>query len=134
MILIDPYISVGGTDVSTLCKAVELTGSAVVQDNTTFGSGWETKEAGLKGGSVRLSFKQGYGTSTAWDAINLTDLGATVTVILKPGAGAKATTNPEWTFSAVVETLQFVAGAVGDVITNDVTWPVTGAIVEDVTP
>lgn len=132
MILIDPSISVGAVDVSTLVKAVELTGSAVVQDNTTFGSGWETKEAGLKGGSVRLSFKQGYGTSTAWAAVNLGDLGATVAVVIKPTDAATSASNPQWTFDAVVETLQFVAGAVGDVVTNDVTWPVTGAIAEAV--
>lgn len=130
MILIDPIITIDTVDVSTLCKAVELTGTATVQDNTTFGSGWETKEAGLKGGSVRLSFKQGYGTSTAWAATGLAKLGDTVTITLQPKSGTTSTTAPEWTFDAVVESLQFVAGAVGDVITNDVTWPVTGAITE----
>ena len=132
MILIDPSITVASVSVSTLCKAIEITGSAVVQDNTTFGSGWETKEAGLKGGSVRLSFKQGYGTSTAWAALGLAKLGTTVTVVVKPAAGSTSASNPQWTFDAVVETLQFVSGAVGDVITNDVTWPITGAIVEAV--
>jgi hypothetical protein len=49
-------------------------------------------------------------------------------MIIKPVAGSTTATNPSYSFNALVSEWQPLSGAVGELATASVTWPVSGAI------
>jgi hypothetical protein len=124
----DFVITVDGDDLSANIASVELSIEVDDQETTSFGTdGWRTRQGGLKQGSVSLSFHQDFGAG-AVDATLQPLIGSVVEVVIKPTSGAVSATNPSYTFDALVNAY-VVSGAVGDLATFDVTWPVSGEIV-----
>ena len=50
-VLIDPFISIGGNDVSEHFTSVALPVEAETQEATAFGDSWRTRVGGLKAGA-----------------------------------------------------------------------------------
>ena len=48
IVLIDPFISLGGTDFSEHFKSISLAPTVDTQDSTAFGDEWTEMEPGLK--------------------------------------------------------------------------------------
>jgi hypothetical protein len=86
-----------------------------------------TRVAGLKEGSLTLTFNQDYATSTV-DATLWPLLGTNATVVIKPSSTAVSANNPAYTAICSVIDLTPVSGQIGDLSTFSVTWPTTGAI------
>jgi NADH:ubiquinone oxidoreductase subunit 6 (subunit J) len=55
-------------------------------------------------------------------------MGSTVAVAIAPTSGTITSSNPLYSFSALVTQYQPYAGAVGDLATFSVTWPVSGEV------
>ena len=123
----DYKITVGTTVISDDVASVTLDITADEVETTAFGSTYRTRIGGLKDASVSLDFHQDFGAG-AVDALLFPLLGSTVAVKIAPTSGTVTATNPEYQFTALVTQYQPFAGAVGDLATLSVTWPVSGEV------
>lgn len=119
----------GSTALASYLTQVELKASATDITTTAFGSSWVTRVAGLKEGSLTLTFNQDYAASTVDATLwNTVGLGSQATVVIKPTSSAVGTSNPAYTAVCVVTDLTPVSGTVGDLATFSITWPTTGTV------
>jgi hypothetical protein len=129
----DYKITVGTAILSTSLASVTLDITADEIETTAFGSQYRTRLGGLKDASVSLDFHQDFGAGSI-DALLFPLLGSTVAVKIAPTSGTVTATNPEYRFDALVTQYQPFAGAVGDLATLSVTWPVTGEVLRGTAP
>ena len=124
----DYKITVGTTVLSEDIASVTLDITSDEVETTAFGSTYRTRIGGLKDASVSLDFHQDFGAGSV-DALLFPLMGSTVAVKIAPTSGTVTATNPEYRFTALVTQYQPFAGAVGDLATLSVTWPVSGEVV-----
>jgi hypothetical protein len=117
----------GSTALSAYLTQVELKTSANDITTTAFGSSWVTRVAGLKEGSLTLTFNQDYATSTV-DATLWPLLGTAATVVIKPTSTAVSASNPSYTVPVSVIDYTPVSGQIGDLATFSITLPTNGAV------
>jgi hypothetical protein len=134
-ILLDPVIVFAGSTVTTSCASVTITVEADDVETTAFGgSGWRTRVGGLKGGTVDFEFHQDFAAGSI-DSLIWPLLGGTAAVKVRPGGTAAiGTTNPSYEFDVLVNSYNPVDGAVGDLSTTSVSFPITGVVTRNVTP
>ncbi len=120
-------INIAGTDFSDSIAAVTLDISREQLEITAFGDSARRYIGGLQDSSVTLSFHQDFATGSVDETI-FSNLGGTVAVVIKPTSAAVSSSNPSFSFNAlVVQSVPFSSN-VGDLATMDVTFPVDGAI------
>ena len=117
------------TDITSYVASVTLNLSKAEVATTSFGSsGATTRIAGLADHSVTLELHQDYPTieKLFYDAFNN---GTAVPMTIKPnGTAVASSTNPQYAFNVLPLTWTPVAGAVGDLATASVTYPIDGAV------
>jgi len=125
----DHKITVNGTAFSNVLQSVSLDLSLDEIETTAFGSGYRTRVAGLKSGSVTLNFFQDFAASSV-DAIlqPLFAGGSYATVVITPTSSAVSATNPSYTAVCLVSQYQPFSASVGDIATLSVTWPTSGTV------
>lgn len=124
---LDFDINIAGQDFSDSIAAVTLDISREQLEVTSFGNTARRYIAGLQDASVTLSFHQDFAAGSV-DGTLFSNLGGTVAIVIKPTGGSVTSSNPSFSFNAlVVQTTPFSSN-VGDLATMDVTWPVDGAI------
>ena len=120
-------ITIGGTDFSDSLAAVTLDISREQLEITAFGDSARRYIGGLQDSSVTLSFHQDFAAGSVDETI-FSNLGGTVAIVIKPTSGAVSSSNPSFSFNAlVVQSVPFSSN-VGDLATQDLTFPVDGAI------
>jgi hypothetical protein len=120
-------ITIGGTDFSDSLAAVTLDISREQLEITAFGDSARRYIGGLQDSSVTLSFHQDFAAGSVDETI-FSNLGGTVAIVIKPTSSAVSSSNPSYTFNAlVVQSVPFSSN-VGDLATQDLTFPVDGAI------
>jgi hypothetical protein len=124
----DYKITVGTAILSEDIASVTLDITADEVETTAFGSNYRTRIGGLRDASVSLDFHQDFGAGSV-DSLLFPLMGSTVAVKIAPTSGSVTATNPEYRFTALVTQYQPFAGAVGDLATLSVTWPVSGEVV-----
>lgn len=125
-------------DLSDHISSITLQSTYDVLETTAFAGGLvpaaaKTRIPGLVDNSVTFEFHQDFAAGEV-DSVLSAALGTTVAVKVRPIADAVSATNPEYQFNAVISDYTPLAGAVGELSTVSVTFPITGAIVRDVTP
>lgn len=125
LVLTDSKITINGTDVSTNIAAVTINVTAAEVETTAFGQGAVTRVGGLQDNSVTLSMHNDY---SAIEGLVYPLIGSTAQIIVKPNGTAVGTANPSYTMQALVTEWTPVNGAVGELNTADVTWPVSGTV------
>jgi hypothetical protein len=131
IVLTDAVVTLNSVDLSSYVASVTLnTGQDVVETTAFSAQGARTRVAGLKDHSVTLEFHQDFDAS-AVEATIYPLIGTETTLIVKPTSGAISATNPAY---LMVSEWTPINGAVGELSTASVTWPVSGQIVKDVTP
>lgn len=126
LVLKEASITFNGTDISANVASVSLSTTAAEVSTTAFGSTAQTRVSGLIDNSVTFSIHNDY---NAIDGIFFGLVGSTaVTCVIKPGTAAVSSSNPSYTFSVLVTEWTPVNGAVGELATADVTFPISGAI------
>ena len=123
----DYKVTIGTAVLSSSIASVTLDMTQDEIDTTSFGSSFRTRLGGLRDGSVSLDFHQDFGAG-AVDSLLYPLMGTLVDVKIAPTSGTVTATNPEYRFSALVTQYQPFAGAVGDLATLSVTWPVSGTV------
>ena len=127
-VLTDAYIALNGSDRSAHIKQVALNVETAEQDVTDFAdAGWTVPIAGLKSGSLALTFNQDVAAS-AIDSIMWPLLGTTVTFEVRATNAAVGASNPKYTGSILVTSWNPITGSVGDVAEVSVTYPVSGYV------
>lgn len=128
LVLTNAVVKINSVDYSANINQVEIAVTADEIDTTAFSStGWRTVTGGLKSGSVTLSFHNDFAAagldSALWPLLN-----TAATVVVLPNGTAVAAGNPSYTFEALVNNLTPISGSVGDLATQNVTWPISGAV------
>lgn len=123
IVLTNASVVFGTTDISQYVTSVTLSTAYDVVETTAFGNTARTRVAGLADNSIALEFNQDYATS-ALEATIYPTLGTAVSMTVRP----VASTSPAYTFSTLVSEWTPLNGAVGELATASVTWPISGAI------
>ena len=120
-------IEINSSDFSDSLAAVTLDISREQLEITAFGDSARRYIGGLQDSSVTLSFHQDFAAGSVDETI-FSNLGGTVAIVIKPTGGSVTSSNPSYSFNAlVVQSVPFSSN-VGDLATMDVTFPVDGAI------
>jgi len=138
LVLTNVEVTVAGVSLADHIASVTLGSTYDVLETTAFKGGnvpaaAKTRIAGLVDNSVTLEFHQDFAAGSV-NATIYPLLGTEVAVKVQPVNGAISASNPEYQFNAIVSEWTPLNGAVGELATASVTWPITGAIVQDVTP
>jgi len=128
LVLTNAVVKINSVDYSANINQVEIAVTADEVDTTAFSStGWRTVTGGLKSGSVTLSFHNDFAASGV-DSVLWTALNTLATVVVLPNGTTVGTANPSYTFTALVNNVTPVSGAVGDLAVQNLTWPISGEV------
>ena len=123
IVLTNVAVTFGATDISSYVTSVTLGSTYDVVETTAFGNTARTRVAGLADNSVAFEFNQDY-AGGALESVIYPTLGTAVSITVRPVAG----TTPAYSFSALVSEWTPLNGAVGELATASVTWPISGTI------
>lgn len=137
IVLTDVSVEIGGVDLSDHIASISLASNADAVETTAFGtSGARSRVGGLKDNSITIDFHQDFAASEV-EATIYPLIGTLVDVVVKPTSGAISATNPAYKMDDTAGAGQVlvtewtpVNGAVGELATASVTWPVSGAILK----
>ena len=132
LVLTNSVVTLNGSDISSDVAAITLSTTAAEVPTTNFSSGGAvTRVAGLIDNSVTLSLHNEY---SSVEGLVYPLVGSTaVTMVIKPaGTAAAGTASPHFSFQVLVTEWTPVNGAVGELNTADVTWPISGTITKTV--
>lgn len=122
LVLSNPSITIGGTDVSSLCTSVTLNYEVDSVESTAFGSTGHTFVGGLQNVSVEVEMNQDYATSKT-EATIYPLVGTQTTIVVIPVNTTVSATNPRYTVSnTYLAAAQPVAGAVGELAKQSLTF------------
>lgn len=127
IVLTDAKVTINSVNLSDHIASVTLDTKTDVVETTAFSNSAKTRVAGLQDHSVTLEFHQDYAASNV-EATIYPLLGQATTVVVQPTSSAVTTSNPTYTFSAVVAEWQPLKGTIGSLATASVTWPISGTI------
>lgn len=127
IVLNNASVTFASSDLSSYVSSVTLSTSLDVVDTTAFGNTARTRVAGLADNQVTVEFFQDFGSGLL-ESIVYPTIGTSVAMVIKPVSGSTTATNPSYSFNALVSEWQPLSGAVGELATASVTWPISGAI------
>jgi len=138
IVLTNVEVTIGAVDLSNHIASVTLGSTYDVVETTAFAGGnvpaaAKTRQAGLVDNSVTFEFHQDFAAASVETTIYPL-LGTVAACTVKPLDAAVAADNPEYQFNALISEWTPLNGAVGELATASVTWPITGPITKDVTP
>ena len=135
LVLTDANVLFATNDISQYITSITLSTSYDVIDTTglsTTGAA-RTRVAGLADNSIQIEFNNDYADNALEELINGTNttngtVGLVVAIQVKPTSAAVSAANPKYTFNALISEWQPLSGAVGELSTASVTWPISGPI------
>ena len=138
LVLTNVNITVAGVDLSDHIASVTLGSTYDVLETTAFADGnvpqaAKNRIAGLVDNSVTLEFHQDFAAASV-EATIYPLLGTVAAVEVQPVNAAISVDSPLYTFNALISEWTPLNGAVGELATASVTWPISGQITKDVTP
>lgn len=128
-VLTNPVVTINSVDLSDHVASVTLTETRAEVPTTAFGDSAVTRIAGLGDNSITLSFHEDFAASETHATIYPL-IGGTTSVTVKPFNTTTLTTNPLFSMTVLVTEWPVINGAVGDLASADVTWPVSGVVVK----
>jgi hypothetical protein len=129
LVLTNSNVVLGGTDISSYVASITLSISVNEVETTSFGTGAVTRVGGLQDNSVTLDLHQDY---SAIEGLAYPLIGSTTSLVIKPNGTAVGTANPSYTMTPLVTEWTPVNGAVGELATISVTWPISGTVTKAV--
>lgn len=132
IVLTNASVTFASTDISSFVSSVTLSTSLDVVDTTSFGNTARTRVAGLADNQITIEFFQDF-ASGQLESVVFPTIGTSAAMVIKPVAGTTTAVNPQYSFNALVAEWQPLSGAVGELATASVTWPISGAITKTTT-
>ena len=138
LVLTNVNVTVAGVDLSDHIASVTLGSTYDVVETTAFADGnvpqaAKNRIAGLVDNSVTFEFHQDFASASV-EATIYPLLGTIAAVEVQPVNAAISVDSPLYTFNALISEWTPLNGAVGELATASVTWPISGQITKDVTP
>ena len=145
LVLTNVEVTIAGVSLANHIASVTLGSTYDVLETTAFKGGnvpdaAKERIAGLVDNSVTLEFHQDFDTSSVEQTIYPL-LGTEVALTIQPVNGAISATNPEYIMDGtngsgkvLISEWTPLNGAVGELATASVTWPISGQITKDTTP
>ena len=127
IVLTDAKVTINSVVLSDHISSITIDTKDDIVETTAFGSSAKTRVAGLQDNSVTLDFMQDFASANV-EATIYPLIGTTTTIVVQPTSSAASTTNPTYTFSALVSEWQPLKGTIGSLATASVTWPISGTI------
>jgi hypothetical protein len=128
IVLTNALVTVNAVDLSDLVASITLNSSVDSVETTGFSStATRTRVGGLTDNSISLEFHQDYASGEV-EATIYPLIGTVTAVTVKPVNDATSATNPLYSMNCLVAEWTPLNGAVGELATASVTWPVSGAI------
>lgn len=129
------FLPTGGTAYGTVSANVAQVTIALEADDvetTNFaGNGWRERIGGLKSGTFSMDVHQDMAAGSI-DSQFWSSLGGTAALKVRPGGtAAPSSSNAQYEFSCLVTGISPVDGAVGDLSTQSISWPITGAVIQN---
>ena len=146
IVLTDVDVELNGQAIGEYISSVTLNTPEDVVETTAFGPvGARTRTSGLKDHSVALEFHNDFASGAMEQIIDTIGIGQLTNLVIKPTSSAISATNPAYradgSGSGATKAGQVLIsewtplnGAVGELSTVSVTWPISGQIVKDTTP
>jgi hypothetical protein len=141
LVLTDAVVTLNATDISEYVTSVTLnTPEDVVETTAMSAVGARTRTSGLKDHSITLELNNDFASGALEAVIQGIGIGELASLTVKPTSAATSTTNPiykaDGTGTGATKAGQVLIsewtplnGAVGELATVSVTWPVSGQIV-----
>ena len=129
LVMTNANVTLGGTDISAYVASVTLSISVNEVETTSFGVGAVQRVGGLQDNSVTLDMHQDY---SAIEGLVYPLIGSTTSLVIKPNGTAVGTANPSYTMTPLVTEWTPVNGAVGELATASVTFPISGTVTKAV--
>lgn len=126
-VFLTPQIIINSVDLTNRIDSVTLEETFADVDTTAFGSSAKTRVAGLGDHKVTIEFQQDFSASEV-EATVYPLIGTITSLTLKPLLGTTTTTNPAYTFSALVTDWKPLDGKVGDLLKSSISWPISGSV------
>jgi hypothetical protein len=121
-------VKVNSVDLSDHVTSVTLNRTFDELEVTAMGDLGHKAVKGLEASNVSISFLNDTATGEVLQTLQAA-WGTNVTVVLLQDKDtAVSATNPLYTFTALVNNTTDIAGSVGDIAVQDVTWNVSGAV------
>jgi hypothetical protein len=114
-------------DLSDHIASISLSTVHDIIDTTQFGDISKRRIAGLGDNSVTFEFHQDFQAGSV-ESIIYPLLGTAVLCNVKPVNGLTTSSNPEYSFQVLISEWTPLNGAVGDISTATVQWPISGDI------
>jgi hypothetical protein len=127
IVLTDAKVTINSVILSDHISSITLDTKDDIIETTAFGGTAKTRVAGLQDNSVTIDFMQDFASANV-EATIYPLIGTATTIVVQPTSAAASTTNPTYTFSAVVSEWTPLKGGVGQLSTATVTWPISGTI------
>jgi len=129
IVLTNVGVVLGGIDLSDHIASVEISQNFDEVETTAFGNAGRTRVAGLQDSSLSLSFHQDFAAANV-EATIAPLVGGTTSFVLAPlgTAIAAAGTAPRYSGTVLITEWTPLNGAIGELSTADVTWPVVGVV------
>jgi hypothetical protein len=133
LVLTNAYVLYASNDISQYVSSISLSSSVDVIETTGLGNVARTRVGGLFDNQLTIEFNQDFADNALEELINGTSLatstvGTTVAMEIRPVNAAASASNPKYTFNALIAEWQPLSGAVGELVTASVTWPISGPI------
>jgi len=128
IVLTNAFVTINAVNLSDHIASVTLSTTEDIVETTAFGSSARTRIAGLLDNSITLEFHQDYAASSVEATIYPLIGQAPTAVVVKPNGSTTSSTNPAYTFNALVSEWTPLNGAIGELATASVTWSIDGAI------
>jgi hypothetical protein len=134
LVLTNAFVTINGVNLSDHIASITLTTTDDVIETTAFGTSARTRIGGLADNSVAFEFHQDYAAASVEATINGSPslVGTVTAVVVKPNGSTTAADNPAYSFSCLVSEWTPLNGAVGELATASVTWPIDGNITKAV--
>ena len=127
IVLTDAKVTINSVILSDHISNVTIDTKDDVLETTGFSNTAKTRVTGLADNSVTFDFFQDFASANV-EATIYPLLGSTTTIVIVPTSSTITTTNPSYTFTALVSEWQPLKASVGQLATATVTWPISGAI------
>jgi hypothetical protein len=129
IVLTDVGVVINNIDLSDHVATVTINQNVDAVETTAFGDAGRTRTGGLEDSSITLDFHQDFASGDVSATIEPL-IGGTASFLIAPfGTGVAASgTAPRYTGTVLLTEWTPLNGAVGDLSTASVTWPVSGVV------
>ena len=128
LVLTDAKVVINSVNLSDHITNITLDTKTDVVETTGFSQTSKNRVAGLIDNTVTLDFVQDFASASV-EATIYPLVGTVVAMTVAPTSGADViTSNPTYSFNALVSDWTPLKGAVGQLSTASVTWSISGAI------